>query len=170
VPLRCFLKRRVKERDLTWKACFTIMLLYVVLILPTFVVRELLIVGLRGSCLKANGMCMDFTYIESDLHGSSGYDVVAKMIEKLYTDLSKPANLIPTYKAALMFDPGIFLAPIIQFQQVSQKTHFFVFPHWRWRRWIGLWIGANCHLWYLLSSGISIVCRWAKDPGIRLPK
>ncbi len=45
MPLRCFLKRRVKERDLTWKACFTIMLLYVVLILPTFVVRELLIVG-----------------------------------------------------------------------------------------------------------------------------
>jgi hypothetical protein len=77
--------------------------------------------------LKANGMCMDFTYIESDLHGSSGYDVVAKMIEKLYTDLSRPANLIPTYKTALMFNPGIFLAPIIQFQQVSQKTHFLFF-------------------------------------------
>ncbi len=170
MPLRCFLKRRVKERDLTWKACFMIMLLYVVLILPTFVVRELLIVGIRGSCLKANGMCMDFTYIESDLHGSSGYDVVAKMIEKLYTDLSRPANLIPTYKTALMFDPGIFLAPIIQFQQVSQKTHFFVFPHWRWRSRICLWIGANCHIWYPLSSGISIVCRWANDPGIRIPK
>jgi hypothetical protein len=49
------------------------------------------------------------------------------MIKKLYTDLSRPANLIPTYKTALTFDPGIFLAPIIQFQQVSQKTHFFGF-------------------------------------------
>jgi len=122
-----FSKTASERERLDMEGMFMIMLLYVVLILPTFVVRELLIVGIRGSCLKANGMCMDFTYIESDLHGSSGYDVVAKMIEKLYTDLSRPANLIPTYKTALMFDPGIFLAPIIQFQQVSQKTHFFVF-------------------------------------------